>query len=326
MSRGAFAGVGGRSRRRTRDRRRCDVRLVRIAGPRGPARLAHGEHRSRAEPQDQQRPAVRPRLQRPDCSLAQRRSTHFARIPSQGPGAKRSGRCGRRTRAQNVSAIEPHSIYLGTLAELGVIGLALLLVVLVPPLGAALRSRHSPLVPAVLAAYVCWMVHSGLDWDWTLVGVTGPGLLCGVALLAGSRGEATAPRPIVLVAAVSVAAVVGLMALTSVHRKRPAVLGQRRDHRRSRRPGRCRGARRAALRTLVGRGVGTRRRGTTGSGTQGRSARGLQEGRRSRPQQLARVDTACGNGDGCRAPPRRSRRAAAQSARTARVRNCLARR
>ena len=227
---------------------------------------------------------------------------------------------------ENVSAIEPHSIYLGTLAELGVIGLALLLVVLVPPLGAALRSRHSPLVPAVLAAYVCWMVHSGLDWDWTLVGVTGPGLLCGVALLAGSRGEATAPRPIVLVAAVSVATVVGLMALTSVHRKRPAVLGQRRDHRRSRRPGCCRGAWRAAIRTLVGRGVGTRRRGTTGSGTQGRSARGLQEGRLSRPQQLARVDTACGNGDGCRAPPRRSRRAAAQSARAACVRNCLARR
>ena len=145
-----------------------------------------------------------------------RPSTRSARIPSQGTGGETFWQVWAANPRENVSAIEPHSIYLGTLAELGVIGLALLLVVLVPPLGAALRSRHSPLVPAVLAAYVCWMVHSGLDWDWTLVGVTGPGLLCGVALLAGSRGEATAPRPIVLAAAVSVAAVVGLLALTSV--------------------------------------------------------------------------------------------------------------
>ena len=270
--------------------------------------------------------AVRPRLQRPDSLSGARPSTPFASTPSRAPAAKRSGRCGRPARAQNFSAVEPHSIYLGTLAELGVIGLALLLVALVPPLGAALRSRHSPLVPAVLAAYVCWMVHSGLDWDWTLVGVTGPGLLCGVALLAGSRGEATAPRPIVLAAAVSVAAVVGLMALTSViandrlSSANAAIAAGRDDQA----VAEARGARRFAPWSVEALGLVAAAR--LGSGTQGRSARGLQEGRRSRPQQLARVDTARGNGDGCRAPPRRSRRAAAQSARTARVRNCLARR
>ena len=292
-------GVGGRTHRRARDRRRCDVRLVR-----SPVHLAQRawdtvstEASRTAEPTTA---GCSTSARAAGFALWRAASTHFASIPSQVPAASTFWQVWAASPRQNYSAIEPHSIYLGTLAELGVIGLALLLVVLVPPLGAALRSRHSPLVPAVLAAYVCWMVHSGIDWDWTLVGVTGPGLLCGVALLAGSRDEARAPRPIVWPPRRR-----GRRGraprVDERHRKRAAVLGQRRDRRRSRRSGRRRGAWRAAIRALVGRGVGTRRGSPPGSGTQGRSARGLQEGRRSRSQQLARVDTACGNGDGCRA-------------------------
>ena len=76
---------------------------------------------------------------------------------------------------QAATSEEAHSLYLGTLAELGLVGLALLLVALAPPLVAAVRSRRSPLVPLTLGAYVCWLVHSGVDWDWTLVGVAGSG-------------------------------------------------------------------------------------------------------------------------------------------------------
>ncbi len=86
-----------------------------------------------------------------------------------------------RPRPSSATSEEAHSLYLGTLAELGLVGLALLLVALAPPLVAAVRSRRSPLVPLTLGAYVCWLVHSGVDWDWTLVGVSGVGLLCGWA-------------------------------------------------------------------------------------------------------------------------------------------------
>ena len=121
-----------------------------------------------------------------------------------------------RPRAVSATSEEAHSLYLGTLAELGMVGLALLLVALAPPLVAAVRSRRSPIVPLTLGAYVCWLVHSGVDWDWTLVGVSGIGLLCGVGLIAKARVRNTDPPPTVRWGMAVAAAALGLLALTSV--------------------------------------------------------------------------------------------------------------
>jgi tetratricopeptide (TPR) repeat protein len=79
---------------------------------------------------------------------------------------------------------DAHSIYLETLAELGIAGFALLLVVLGTPVVAAVGARREPLAIGALGAYVAYLAHAGIDWDWELTGLTLPALACGVALLA----------------------------------------------------------------------------------------------------------------------------------------------
>ncbi len=84
---------------------------------------------------------------------------------------------------------EAHSVYAETLAELGIIGLVLLLLVLVPPVWVpcvrgARRSCRSRSRPSSAG-----LVHAGVDWDWELMGVSGAALICGVALVAAGRGD-----------------------------------------------------------------------------------------------------------------------------------------
>ena len=83
---------------------------------------------------------------------------------------------------------DAHSLYIETLAELGPVGLVLLLIVLGAPLAALPRAR-SPAVPAAIGVYVAYLVHAGVDWDWEMPAVTLAALLCGAAVLAASRRE-----------------------------------------------------------------------------------------------------------------------------------------
>ena len=78
---------------------------------------------------------------------------------------------------------DAHSLYLETAAELGVVGLALLLAALGTPLVAAARARDPKLVATSTAAYSTFLVHAGLDWDWEMPVTTLAGLACGAALL-----------------------------------------------------------------------------------------------------------------------------------------------
>ncbi|HEY1370723.1 MAG TPA: O-antigen ligase family protein [Gaiellaceae bacterium] len=115
-------------------------------------------------------------------------------------------------------ALDTHSLYLQTLGELGVIGLALLLVALVPPLVAGVRARRSPLVPIAFGAYVAFLVHGGVDWDWQLTGVGAAGLLCAVALVASEpagRREVRLAMP-GRIAAATVALALAAFAFTAV--------------------------------------------------------------------------------------------------------------
>ncbi len=114
------------------------------------------------------------------------------------------------------TATEGHGVYAETPAELGIIGLMLLLAVLVPPVVGAMRARRSPLVPFAFAAFAGWVVHAGVDWDWELMGVSGAALLCGVALIAAGRGRARGFAGVARGSAVAVALLLTLLATTSV--------------------------------------------------------------------------------------------------------------
>ena len=114
------------------------------------------------------------------------------------------------------ASTEAHSVYAETLAELGIVGLVLLVVILVPPLAGAVRARRSPLVPFAFAAFVGWVVHAGLDWDWELMGVSGAALICGVGLIAAGRGEARSFPPLARAGAFAFTVILALLATTSV--------------------------------------------------------------------------------------------------------------
>jgi O-Antigen ligase len=91
-----------------------------------------------------------------------------------------------RTDLQNVR--DAHSLYLETLAELGIPGFLLLLIMLAAPLLALRGARSHGLAPALAAGYVAFLVHAGMDWDWELPAITLVGLACGIGLLVVARG------------------------------------------------------------------------------------------------------------------------------------------
>ena len=92
-----------------------------------------------------------------------------------------------------LSTQEAHSLYLETLAELGPIGLALLLAAFALPLAAAVRARE----PAFAAALVAYDVGAAVDFHWELAGVTMPAMLVGAsAVVHAARRGRELPRVI----------------------------------------------------------------------------------------------------------------------------------
>jgi tetratricopeptide (TPR) repeat protein len=79
---------------------------------------------------------------------------------------------------------DAHNLYLETLGELGPIGLAALLLALGVPVAAALGARRHPLAAGAFGAYVAYLVHAAVDWDWELPAVTLAALAAGAALIA----------------------------------------------------------------------------------------------------------------------------------------------
>ena len=113
----------------------------------------------------------------------------FERAPITGSGAGSYEIAWNEFRPYPAKVRDAHSLYLETLSELGVIGLALLLVVIGAPLLALPRARSTPTTSAAFGAYVVFVVHSGVDWDWEMPGVTVVGLTCAAALLVAARVE-----------------------------------------------------------------------------------------------------------------------------------------
>jgi O-antigen ligase len=117
-----------------------------------------------------------------------------------------------RDRPGHGSVRDAHNIYLEVLAELGPVGLLLLVTALAAPLAALPLSRE-PMAAAGGAAYAAYLAHAGLDWDWELPAVTLAALGCAVSVLASARGRTSPLDPRVRVAAVVAAVLVAAVAL-----------------------------------------------------------------------------------------------------------------
>ncbi|HEY8843924.1 MAG TPA: O-antigen ligase family protein [Gaiellaceae bacterium] len=133
-------------------------------------------------------------------------------------------------RTTDLKVRDAHSLYIEALAELGPVGLLIIVLAFCLPLAAAIRARAHPLVPIATGAYFAFIVHAGVDWDWELSGVTLTGLFCGAAVLAAARDEVTAaPRAVVrwiaLAMSVGVAgiAIVGLLGNIPASRSADAI-------------------------------------------------------------------------------------------------------
>jgi hypothetical protein len=115
--------------------------------------------------------------------------------------------------ASRGGALDVHSLYLETLAELGPVGLALLLAALLLPLRAAFAGSRSPSIPAAAAAYVAFLVHAGLDWDWEMPVVVVAALSCAAALVTGMLTARQRVGPVTRGAVIVAALVLGAFAI-----------------------------------------------------------------------------------------------------------------
>jgi O-Antigen ligase len=101
-----------------------------------------------------------------------------------GPGSFASEWLRRRTAP--VATRNAHSLYVETLAELGPLGLGLLLAALAVPIAAAVRKR-TPVTAVAASAYAAFLAHAAIDWDWQMPVVVVAALGCGGVVLAVRR-------------------------------------------------------------------------------------------------------------------------------------------
>jgi O-antigen ligase len=111
--------------------------------------------------------------------------------------------------------LDAHSLYVEMLAELGPAGLLLLAALLLLPLRGLTR-RTAPGLPAAAGAYVAFLVHAGVDWDWEMPAVVLAGLSCGAAVLLAGRDDPAPLRPRARAVALAAALVLGACALVGL--------------------------------------------------------------------------------------------------------------
>jgi O-antigen ligase len=111
-----------------------------------------------------------------------------------------------------LDALDAHSLYVEALAELGLVGLALIVVFLGSAAHAAYRYAAGAIWAGALVVAV-YAVHAAVDWDWELPVVTLSAVLAAGAVLVQSRRDprtvvaSPSVRYVLLVAALGLAAV-----------------------------------------------------------------------------------------------------------------------
>ncbi len=109
---------------------------------------------------------------------------------------------------------DAHGLYIETLAELGPLGLALLVAALLVPLVAAVLARRTAFVVGAAGAYAAFLVHAGVDWDWELSGVTLAALVTGCVLVVAARDGVS--RLLSTPLRIALGAAVGFASLASI--------------------------------------------------------------------------------------------------------------
>ena len=140
----------------------------------------------------------------------------YAAHPWLGSGSGSYERYWNQLRPVAGKVVNAHSLYVETLAELGPVGLGLLLVTLCAPIVAAVRARRRSLASVALGAYVAFLVHAAVDWDWQVPAVTLAALFCGCAVLAAARGVGEPGRRLRIPRVPAVAVTVALAAFAFV--------------------------------------------------------------------------------------------------------------
>jgi|tagenome__1003787_1003787.scaffolds.fasta_scaffold20983872_1 hypothetical protein len=120
-----------------------------------------------------------------------------------------------RERAVPLSTREAHSLYLETLAELGPLGLALLLCALAAPLAA-----RNATVTSVTVAYAA---AAAVDFHWEITAVTLPVVLLGAAALARPGPPLTRAALVPAAAGITLAAVLAFAGNLELERARTAL-------------------------------------------------------------------------------------------------------
>jgi hypothetical protein len=134
----------------------------------------------------------------------------FADHPLAGIGSRGFGPAYLEERHSPDTPARAHSVELDALSELGIVGLALLVAVLVlplPPIVSRMRARD-PAATAAFAGGAYWLVHASADWIWTVPA-------CGLPfwLLLGAGGSGGERRPLAPRAAIPAAAVAVVVAV-----------------------------------------------------------------------------------------------------------------
>jgi hypothetical protein len=140
----------------------------------------------------------------------------FSSSPLHGRGAGTYQTAWTRERRIDMDVVDGHSLYVEVLAELGIVGLVLLLAALGTLLWGFARLSRGPdrMVPAtLLAATAAWALHAGLDWDWEMP-ATGFGLLALGGLALAAPASPARGRPLPRLARVVAALACLLLALT----------------------------------------------------------------------------------------------------------------
>jgi hypothetical protein len=98
-----------------------------------------------------------------------------------------------RYRTESTYVVDAHSLYLQSLAELGIVGFVLIIVVVFGILGGLatrIRGPDRTLYAALFAVSLAWAVHQAFDWDWQMPAVTlGVFVLAGLALARPRDGK-----------------------------------------------------------------------------------------------------------------------------------------
>jgi len=164
-----------------------------LAAAGGPAKVVSRADRSFSQPP----PATGGDLDRRLLSVSGDNRADYWRVawretvrhPLLGGGAGSFARYWLLLRPTGYDTQNAHNLYLETLAELGPVGLAFLLAVVVIPVAAARRARGHPAVTAGAAAFAAYAVHAAVDWDFQLVVISLAALFCAAAVLVSARSR-----------------------------------------------------------------------------------------------------------------------------------------